>query len=127
MTPCQILSCIASVSNAGMIRSLDRGVGRVMEALKANGLDDNTLVLFTSDNGGAGYIGLPDVNEPYRGWKITLFEGGIRVPYLARWPAQLPAGTVYDAPVHHSDMYTTAGGLRLARGYQLIGLSMGLI
>ena len=92
---------------AAMIRSLDRGVGRVMEALKANGLDENTLVMFTSDNGGAGYIGLPDVNDPYRGWKITLFEGGIRVPFLARWPATLPAGATYDAPVHHFDMYAT--------------------
>ncbi|MEM7078464.1 MAG: sulfatase-like hydrolase/transferase [Pseudomonadota bacterium] len=93
---------------AAMIRALDRGVGRVMEALRANGLDENTLVMFTSDNGGAGYIGLPDVNDPYRGWKITLFEGGIRVPFLARWPAQLPAGTTYDPPVHHFDMYATA-------------------
>ena len=93
---------------AAMIRSLDRGVGRVMQALKANGLDENTLVMFTSDNGGAGYIGLPDVNEPYRGWKITLFEGGIRVPFLARWPARLPAGETFDAPVHHFDMYATA-------------------
>ena len=64
--------------------------------------------MFTSDNGGAGYIGLPDVNEPYRGWKITLFEGGIRVPFLARWPARLPAGETFDAPVHHFDMYATA-------------------
>jgi arylsulfatase A-like enzyme len=79
-----------------------------MEALKSNGLDENTLVMFTSDNGGAGYIGLPDVNEPYRGWKITLFEGGIRVPFLARWPARLPAGATFDAPVHHFDMYATA-------------------
>ena len=93
---------------AAMIRALDRGVGRVMEALKSNGLDENTLVMFTSDNGGAGYIGLPDVNEPYRGWKITLFEGGIRVPFLARWPARLPAGATFDAPVHHFDMYATA-------------------
>jgi uncharacterized sulfatase len=93
---------------AAMIRSLDRGVGRVMQALKANGVDENTLVMFTSDNGGAGYIGLPDVNEPYRGWKITLFEGGIRVPFLARWPARLPAGETFDAPVHHFDMYATA-------------------
>ncbi|MGD8829244.1 MAG: sulfatase-like hydrolase/transferase [Pseudomonadales bacterium] len=93
---------------AAMIRSLDRGVGRVMEALRANGVDENTLVMFTSDNGAAGYIGLPDVNDPYRGWKITLFEGGIRVPFLARWPARIPAGTTYDAPVHHFDMYATA-------------------
>ena len=93
---------------AAMIRSLDRGVGRVMEALKANGLDENTLVMFTSDNGGAGYIGLPDVNDPYRGWKITLFEGGLRVPYVARWPAKLPAGVTYEEPVHHFDMFATA-------------------
>ena len=93
---------------AAMIRSLDRGVGRVMEALAVNSLDDNTLVMFTSDNGGAGYIGLPNVNEPYRGWKITLFEGGIRAPFLIRWPAQIPAGSTYDAPVHHFDMYATA-------------------
>lgn len=93
---------------AAMIRSLDRGVGRVMQALKDNGLDENTLVMFSSDNGGAGYIGLPDVNEPYRGWKITMFEGGIRVPFLARWPAQLPAGGTFDHPVHHFDMFATA-------------------
>ena len=93
---------------AAMIRALDRGIGQVMEALKANGLDDNTLVIFTSDNGGAGYIGLPDVNAPYRGWKGTLFEGGIRVPFLARWPLRLQAGKTYDAPVHHFDIYATA-------------------
>lgn len=93
---------------AAMIRALDRSVGRVMDALKANGLDENTLVVFTSDNGGAGYIGLPNINAPYRGWKSTLFEGGIRVPFLARWPAKLPAGTAYDLPVHHFDIYATA-------------------
>jgi len=93
---------------AAMIRSLDRSVGRVMDALKSNGLDENTLVIFTSDNGGAGYIGLPDVNDPYRGWKGSFFEGGIRVPFLARWPARLPSGSTYTAPVHHFDIYTTA-------------------
>ena len=93
---------------AAMIRSLDRGVGQVMEALKDNGLEENTMVLFTSDNGGAGYIGLPDVNDPYRGWKISLFEGGIRVPYIAKWPAKINSGTRYDGPVHHFDIFTTA-------------------
>jgi len=93
---------------AAMIRALDRGVGRVLDALEANGLDENTLVLFTSDNGGAGYIGIPDVNAPYRGWKITLFEGGIRVPFFVRWPARIPAGSTYEAPVQHFDLYATA-------------------
>ena len=67
---------------AAMVRSLDRSVGRVLAELEAQGLDENTLVMFTSDNGGAGYIGLPDVNAPFRGWKMTMFEGGLHVPYL---------------------------------------------
>ena len=93
---------------AGMIRALDRGVGQVLEALERNGLDENTLVLFTSDNGGAGYIGLPEVNAPFRGWKISLFEGGIHVPYFAKWPARIPAGQTIESPVHHFDLYATA-------------------
>jgi arylsulfatase A-like enzyme len=93
---------------AAMIRSLDRGVGRVLQALKDNGLEENTLVMFTSDNGGAGYIGLPEVNSPFRGWKITLFEGGIHVPYFAKWPARIPAGIEVTSPVHHFDLYATA-------------------
>ncbi len=93
---------------AAMIRSLDRGVGQVLEALERNGLDENTLVLFTSDNGGAGYIGLPEVNHPFRGWKITLFEGGIHVPFFAKWPARIAAGSEVSAPVHHFDVFATA-------------------
>jgi len=101
---------------AAMIRSLDRGVGQVLAALKANGLEENTLVLFTSDNGGAGYIGLPAVNSPFRGWKMTLFEGGIHVPYFVKWPARIAPATVVAAAVHHFDMYATiatAGGASL--------------
>ncbi len=93
---------------AAMIRALDRGVGQVLDALERNGLSENTLVLFTSDNGGANYIGLPEVNRPFRGWKISLFEGGIHVPFFAKWPARIAPGTVIDAPVHHFDMYATA-------------------
>ncbi len=93
---------------AAMIRALDRGVGQVLQALRDNGLEENTLVMFTSDNGGAGYIGLAEVNAPFRGWKITLFEGGIHVPYLMRWPARLPKGVELTNPVHHFDMYATA-------------------
>ena len=93
---------------AAMIRSLDRGVGEVLRALERNGLDENTIVLFTSDNGGAGYIGLPEVNRPFRGWKISLFEGGIHVPYFVKWPVRISPGTEIEAPVHHFDMYATA-------------------
>ena len=93
---------------AAMIHALDRSVGRVMAALRDNGLEENTLVIFTSDNGGAGYLGLADVNRPFRGWKLTLFEGGIRVPFFMQWPAKLAAGAVFDAPVTHLDVFATA-------------------
>jgi uncharacterized sulfatase len=92
---------------AAMTRALDRSVGRVMAALEEEGLSDNTIVIFTSDNGGAGYIGLADVNAPFRGWKITHFEGGIRVPLFIKWPRQIPAGTKIDTPVAHIDVMPT--------------------
>lgn len=93
---------------AAMIRSVDRSVGRVMDALREQGIDQNTLVVFTSDNGAPGYIGIPEVNRPYRGWKLSFFEGGIRVPFVARWPEQIPAGTVSRSPVMGMDIFSTA-------------------
>jgi arylsulfatase A-like enzyme len=93
---------------AAMIRNLDRNVGRILNALKTEGLDKNTLVIFTSDNGGAHYIGLPDINKPYRGWKATFFEGGVHVPYFMRWPDAIPAGVKYAKPVAHVDIFATA-------------------
>ena len=95
---------------AAMIRALDRGVGTVLDALRANGLEENTLVIFTSDNGGADYVGLPDINKPYRGWKMTFFEGGVHTPFFAKWPARLAAGQRYHAPVAHIDIFATAAG-----------------
>jgi arylsulfatase A-like enzyme len=94
---------------AAMIRALDRGVGRVAAELKAQELDRNTLVIFTSDNGGAHYIGLPDINRPYRGWKATFFEGGMKVPFFMRWPAQIKPATLVRGPVSHFDIFATAG------------------
>ncbi len=93
---------------AAMVRSLDRGVGKILATLRANGLEENTLVVFTSDNGGAHYIGLPDINRPYRGWKATFFQGGVRVPYLVKWPAALPRGARFEYPVAHIDILPTA-------------------
>ena len=99
---------------AAMVRSIDRSVGRVLQTLKEEGLEDNTIVVFTSDNGAPGYIGLPDVNKPYRGWKLTMFEGGLRVPYVAKWPGHIAAGTQYQPPISNIDMMPTllaaAGG-----------------
>jgi uncharacterized sulfatase len=92
---------------AAMIRALDRSVGRVLDALDQRGLSENTLVIFTSDNGGPGYIGLSDINKPFRGWKITQFEGGIRVPLFLRWPRAIEPGVRINTPVAHIDMMPT--------------------
>jgi arylsulfatase A-like enzyme len=91
-----------------MVRNLDRNVGLILQALKDQGLDKNTLVIFTSDNGGAGYIGLPDINKPYRGWKSTFFEGGIHSPFFMRWPGVIAANSRFAAPVAHVDIFATA-------------------
>ena len=110
-----------------MVVSIDRSVGRILAALKAQGLDDNTLVVFTSDNGAPGYLGLPDVNKPYRGFKLTLFEGGVRVPYLARWPGHLPAGTQYHNPVSSLDLMPTiaaAAGAALPSDRAIDGVNL---
>jgi uncharacterized sulfatase len=109
---------------AAMVRSLDRSVGRVLDKLEAEGLADNTIIVFSSDNGGAGYLGISDVNSPYRGWKITLFEGGIRVPLFVSWPARIEAGTEIDAPVAHIDVMPTlaaAAGATLPQGLMIDG------
>lgn len=93
---------------AAMIRALDRNVGKVLAELKAQGLEGDTIVIFTSDNGGANYIGLPDINKPYRGFKATFFEGGVRVPFFVRWPGQIAPGSTSPARAMHFDIFATA-------------------
>ncbi|MCR9278693.1 MAG: sulfatase-like hydrolase/transferase [Pseudomonadaceae bacterium] len=112
---------------AGMVRSLDRSVRRIEEKLEALGLVDNTMIVFSSDNGGAGYIGLPEVNAPYRGWKITFFEGGIRAPIFVKWPAQIPANSTVDEPVAHIDLMPTmaaAAGAKLPNDVEVDGQNL---
>jgi arylsulfatase len=82
---------------AGMVTRMDRDVGRIMALLKELGLDDNTLVIFTSDNGPTFNGGSDSVffesAKPLRGLKGSVYEGGIRVPYIARWPGRIKAGS----------------------------------
>ena len=111
---------------AAMIRAIDRSVGRVLDTLDQEGLADNTLVMFTSDNGGAGYIGIPEVNQPFRGWKITMFEGGLRVPMMIKWPSKITAGTVVDTPVAHIDVMPTlaAAAATQSKAAEIDGLNL---
>jgi arylsulfatase A-like enzyme len=76
----------------GAVTCMDEAIGALLEELKAHGLERDTLIVFHSDNGGSGNGG----NEPLRGKKSTMWEGGLRVPFLAWWPGKLPAGRVSD-------------------------------
>ena len=110
-----------------MVRALDRGVGKVMGALKAKGIDRDTLVIFTNDNGGAWYSGLADINKPYRGWKGTFFEGGIRVPFFMRWPGRIAPGQRLNFPAQHIDVFPTlaaAAGATLPSGRRIDGIDL---
>jgi len=102
-----------------MIAQLDRRIGDIMAKLKAAGIDDNTLVIFTSDNGGAWYTGIAGHNKPYRGWKATFFEGGIRTPFFMRWPAKIAPGSTRADMTGHIDIFSTiaaAAGATLPTG-----------
>jgi arylsulfatase A-like enzyme len=92
---------------AAMLHSLDRSVERVMAKLEEQGIADNTIVILSSDNGGADYVAINDLNAPYRGWKNTFFEGGIRVPFSITWPGKIEPGTVIDEAVIHYDLMPT--------------------
>jgi arylsulfatase A-like enzyme len=112
---------------SAMIKSLDRSIGTIVETLEANGLSNNTLIVFTSDNGGAGYIHLADINKPYRGWKLNHFEGGTHVPYMMKWPAKIEAGTVFEDPIHHIDLFSTfanAAGAQIPTDRQMDGVDL---
>jgi len=93
--------------NAAMTRSLDENVGKVLEQLKNLGLTENTLVIFTNDNGGAMPYNASN-NDPFSGTKGTFLEGGIHVPLVAQWPQKLSSGSVYDKPIITLDLLPTA-------------------
>ncbi|MEC8337106.1 MAG: sulfatase [Planctomycetota bacterium] len=89
---------------AAMIASVDQSVGRVLAELDAQGLRENTLVILTSDNGGLASV---TNNAPLRGGKGNPYEGGIRVPLIARWPGMIPAGSTSNVPVSSIDIFPT--------------------
>ena len=89
---------------AAMIQSADEGIGRVLKSLESLNLAENTLVVFFSDNGGMGAV---TTQHPLRGSKGMLYEGGVRVPLIVKWPGKTKAGTTTDTPVIGIDFYPT--------------------
>jgi len=118
---------------AAMIESMDMNIGKIMETLEALGLEENTIVIFYSDNGGQGgyeYLGREDHNitdnSPLKGGKSTFYEGGLRVPMIVRWPSVVVPGSVSHEPVLSIDFYPTyleVSGLDQPENYKLDGLS----
>ena len=96
---------------ASMVMTVDRGVGKIRDVLKKNKIDDNTIIIFTSDNGAPGYIGLPDLNKPYRGWKLTHFEGGVHVPFIVSYPNKISKGKTYKGRVSNLDIFSTVASV----------------
>lgn len=95
---------------AGMLSHLDSSVGAIMSKLREEGLEENTLVFFISDNGGPTRE-LTSSNLPLRGGKSDMYEGGIRVPFLAQWKGHLPAGKIEERAVSSVDIYATAASV----------------
>ena len=95
----------------GMIRRMDTGIGRILDTLAQTNLDENTIILYTSDNGpvllGKGENDQTRYNGPFRGMKYDVLEGGIRVPGLIRWPAGLPQGEQFHDMLHFTDWMPT--------------------
>ncbi|HKZ04847.1 MAG TPA: sulfatase-like hydrolase/transferase [Methylomirabilota bacterium] len=106
-----------------MVRHMDEGIGRILRALAATGAAENTLVVFTSDNGGERFSD----TWPLVGKKMDLLEGGIRVPYIARWPARVRAGGTTTQHALTMDWTATmldAAGVAAHRDYRLDGISL---
>lgn len=109
---------------ASMIEKMDQGVGKILDALDSLGVAQNTLVLFTSDNGGHRGISRQD---PFRSGKGSYFEGGIREPMLVRWPGRVPAGSTCTVPVMGIDFFPTfldAAAIEVPDGLALDGVSL---
>jgi len=112
---------------ASMVLTVDRGVGKIRKALKDNGIDQNTIIIFTSDNGAPGYIGLPDLNKPYRGWKLTHFEGGVHIPFIVNYPNKIAAGQIYNGRVSNMDIFSTfseIAGLKPTNDIEIDGVNI---
>lgn len=111
---------------AAMLSAMDDAIGRVMASLREQGLEENTLVVFYSDNGGPTQS-TTSGNGPLRGFKMTTNEGGTRIPFLMQWKGRLPAGKVYDFPIIQLDLLPTfiaAAGGKVDPQWRLDGVNL---
>lgn len=111
---------------AAMLSALDDGVGRVLASLRAQGLEENTLIFFLSDNGGPT-AQITSGNGPLRGYKTQTWEGGIRVPFAVQWKGRLPAGRVENNPVIQLDILPTAlaaAGVPVQADWKIDGVNL---
>jgi arylsulfatase A-like enzyme len=115
---------------AAMLTALDEAVGKVIECLRAKNLEQDTLIVFFSDNGGPTMRGTTingSRNDPLRGSKRTTLEGGIRVPFVMSWKGSLPAGAVYAQPAIQLDVLPTvlaAAGVNIESSWKLDGVNL---
>ena len=112
---------------AAMVESIDDSTRQILATLKELEIDENTLIIFTSDNGGLDRNGSPTENAPLRSGKGYAYEGGIRVPFLVRWPGVIPAGKISDEPVCSIDIFPTvveAAGAKAPSDRAIDGLSL---
>jgi arylsulfatase A-like enzyme len=101
-----VIPNIAQRAYHAMLLAQDEVVGSVLDALRRNGLEDDTFVVFVSDNGNA--LSRPGSNRPFSGGKYSTYEGGIRMPYMVKFPRRIRAGQVYEKPVSTLDILPTA-------------------
>jgi len=125
LASCEFIEDNLRRTYAGMTLALDRGIGRVLDSLRQSGIENNTLLFFINDNGGATDNGSD--NGRLRGMKGSKWEGGIRVPFMVKWPARLQAGITFDSPVVSLDILATcvrAAGGSLSKYSNLDGVDL---
>ena len=109
---------------AGMLTAMDEGIGKVLAKLREFRLEEDTLLFFVSDNGGPSKAN-GSRNNPLRAGKGTMFEGGIRVPFIVQWPRRLKRGLTYDHPVISLDILPTAAAVaKLPRDHKMNGVNL---
>jgi len=109
-----------------MLTAMDEGIGKVLAKLRELGLEEDTLLFFVNDNGGPTQANGSN-NGPLRATKGTMFEGGIRVPFMVKWPRRLKGGQVYEQPVIALDILPTAAaaaGAKVPEGRKIDGVNL---